>query len=75
MAIRIEIAKLWNGKLELRIGDIEGSTQCSHLNKKEVLSEISDEIDNLLESKKEQNKTYKELDKFIKESKKVRKLK
>ena len=47
MAIRIEIAKMYNGKLELRIGDLTGSTTFSNASKEDVLSEISDEIDEL----------------------------
>jgi len=53
-AIRIEIAKLWNGKLSLRIGDLSSSIETIHISKEEALSDISDEIDELLESKKEQ---------------------
>jgi len=51
MALRIEIAKMWNGKLELRIGDLTGSSTSSNFTKEEVLSDISDEIDTLLEEK------------------------
>ena len=50
MALRIEIAKMWNGKLELRIGDLTGSSTSSNVIKEEVLSDISDEIDELLEA-------------------------
>ena len=50
MAIRIEIAKMWNNKLELRIGDLSGSTTSSHILKEDVLSDISDEIDILLKN-------------------------
>jgi len=53
MALRIEIAKMYNGKLELRIGDLTGSTTSSNQTKEEVLSDISDEIDGLLEDKNE----------------------
>lgn len=53
MALRIEIAKMYNGKLELRIGDLTGSTTSSNQTKGEVLSDISDEIDGLLEDKNE----------------------
>jgi len=53
MAIRIEIAKMYNGKLELRIGDLSGATSSSNFTKEEVLSDISDEIDKLLEEKDE----------------------
>jgi len=49
MASRIEIAKMWNGKLELRIGDLTGASTSTHITKEEVLSEISDEIDKVLE--------------------------
>ncbi len=48
MASRIEIAVMWNGKLEIRTGDLTGSTTGSNFTKEEVLSEVSDEIDNLL---------------------------
>jgi len=47
MAIRIEIVKMYNGKLEIRIGDLTGSTTLGNVSKEEVLSEISDEIDEL----------------------------
>ncbi len=52
MALRIEIAKMYNGKLELRIGDLTGSTTSSNQTKEEVLSDVSDEIDELLKEKK-----------------------
>lgn len=51
MAIRIEIAKNYNGLLELRIGDLNGAKESGNISKEEVLSEISDEIDELLEEK------------------------
>ncbi len=47
MAVRIEIARMWNGKLEVRIGDLSGSTEHSNLTKKEVLTTISYDIDKL----------------------------
>ncbi len=47
MAIRIEIARMWNDKLILRVGDLSGSTEHSNISKKEVLSAIADEIDEL----------------------------
>ena len=50
MAIRIEIAKLHTGKLELRIGDLSGSSQSYSFTKEEVLSDIGDEIDILLKN-------------------------
>lgn len=50
MAIRIEIAKLHTGKLELRIGDLSGSSSSYSFTKEEVLSEIADEIDTLLKN-------------------------
>ncbi len=53
MALRIEIAKMHNGKLGMRIGDLTGSTTSSNFTKGEVLSDISDEIDELLEEKSE----------------------
>ena len=53
MAIRIEITKMYNGLLELRIGDLSGSSESSNITKEEVLSEISNEIDELLELKNE----------------------
>jgi len=52
MALRIEIAKMYNGKLELRIGDLTGSTTSSNQTKEEVLSDVADEIDELLKEKK-----------------------
>ena len=52
MAIRIEIAKRYNGLLELRIGDLSGAAEHSNITKEEVLSDISDEIDELLEDLK-----------------------
>ncbi len=52
MAIRIEIAKIYTGKLECRIGDLSGSSQSYNFTKEEVLSDIGDEIDNLLNSSK-----------------------
>ncbi len=51
MAIRIEIAKTYNNKLNLRIGDLTGSTEMSQFTKEEVLSQISDEIDELPDKK------------------------
>ena len=48
MAIRIEIGKKYNGKLELRIGDLDGSTGMTNFTKEEILSEIANEIDELL---------------------------
>ncbi len=53
MALRIEIAKMYNGKLEMRSGDLSGSTGSSNFTKEEVLSDISDEIDELLEDSDE----------------------
>ena len=47
--LRIEIAKMWNGKLELRTGDLLGSSTCSNITKKEVLSVISDQIGDIYE--------------------------
>ncbi len=52
MALRIELAKIYNGKLEMRTGDLSGSTTSSNITKEEALSEISDEIDELLEDYK-----------------------
>ena len=52
MALRIEIAKMYNEKLELRIGDLNGSSNYYNITKEDVLSEISDEIDKLLKEKK-----------------------
>lgn len=43
---------MYNGKLELRIGDLDGSTTSSNTTKEEVLSDISDEIDELLKEEK-----------------------
>ena len=51
MAIRIEIAKMWNNKLEVRIGDLTGSTTLSNATKKDVLSTIGGEIDRLPDNK------------------------
>ena len=53
MALRIEITKMYNGKLEVRIGDLTGSITSSNVTKEEVLSDISDEIDELLEDSNE----------------------
>jgi hypothetical protein len=35
----------------IRIGDVQGSTESSGFSKEEILSDISDEIDNLKEKK------------------------
>ena len=48
MTIRIEIAKNCRNKLDLRIGDLTGASEMSNFTKEEVLSEISDEIDQIL---------------------------
>ncbi len=53
MALRIEIAKMYHGKLEMRTGDLTGSTTSSNVTKGEVLSDISDAIDELLEDSNE----------------------
>jgi hypothetical protein len=50
MALRIEINKMYNGKLEVRIGDLSGSTNLINATKEEVISDISDEIDTLMEN-------------------------
>lgn len=47
MAIRIEIAKMWNEKLEMREGDLTGSTTSSNVTKEDILKEIGDLIDEL----------------------------
>lgn len=44
MALRIEIAKRYDGKLELRIGDLDGATEMTNFTEEEVLKEIQDEI-------------------------------
>lgn len=51
MALRIEISKMYNGKLELREGDLTGSTSYSNCTKEEVLSEIDSLIDEELKRK------------------------
>ena len=51
MAIRIEIAKMWNNKLKLRVGDITGSTTLSNFTKEDILREIGSEIDGLPDNK------------------------
>ena len=51
MAIRIEIEKNYNNLLDLRIGDLTGSTEHSNISKEEVLSYIADEIDELSDKK------------------------
>ncbi len=56
MAIRIEIGIMYNGGLELRDGDVDGSTNMSNFSKEEVLSHISDEIDELLDKFQKENK-------------------
>jgi len=46
--LRIEICKSYNKELwQLRIGDIEGSTEDSNIDKKTVLAEISEQMDAL----------------------------
>lgn len=47
--IHIEICKseYMEGKLNLRIGDIKGSTELSNVSLKQILSEIEDEIGSL----------------------------
>ncbi|MCG3218562.1 MAG: hypothetical protein KAR35_06135 [Candidatus Heimdallarchaeota archaeon] len=46
--LRIEIARSYNKELwQLRIGDIEGSTEDSNIDKKTVLAEISEQMDAL----------------------------
>jgi hypothetical protein len=57
MAIRIEIAKLYSGKLEVRIGDLSGSTTLSNVLKEDVLAEISDKIEELLKDEQIKEKT------------------
>ena len=49
MALRIEISKMYNGRLELRIGDLSGSTTLTNISKGTILLEIGNEIDKLLE--------------------------
>jgi len=44
-ALRIEICKNFRGKFDIRIGDIEGSSETSNITKEELMQEISDEID------------------------------
>ena len=48
MSIRIEIAMNYNKKLNLRIGDLDGSIESTNFTKEEVLKEISEEIDELI---------------------------
>ena len=48
MALRIEIVQMYNGKLEIRSGDLSGSTTSSNVTKEDVLSFISNEIDELM---------------------------
>ena len=48
MSIRIEIAMNYNKKLNLRIGDLDGSIESRNFTKEEVLTEISKEIDELI---------------------------
>ena len=50
MALRIEIDKMYNGKLEIRTGDLSGSSTSSNFTKEEILSEISDEIDTMVKN-------------------------
>lgn len=54
MALRIEINQMWNGKLEMREGDLTGSTTISNVNKEDILKMVSLEIDNLIEKKRTQ---------------------
>lgn len=51
--ILIEIARSeWKkNSFNCRIGDITGSTEHSNASKEDIMSEISDEIDNLKEKK------------------------
>lgn len=49
MALRIEIAMKYNGLLELRIGDLDGSSTMSNVTKKDILDQVSDDIDDLIE--------------------------
>ena len=66
MALRIEIARMYNNKLELRIGDLTGASTSSNFTKEEVLSDISDEIDTLLEDNTEiNNREHGEIEKCI----------
>ena len=47
MATRIEIDKLHNDFYEIRVGDITGSSTHSNISKKELISELIDEVDKL----------------------------
>ncbi len=53
MALRIEIAKMYNNKLEVRIGDLDGSATMGNITKEEALSDISNEIDDMLKKEEE----------------------
>jgi len=53
MALRIEIGRMYNSKLQLRIGDVDGSSTNSNQTKEEVLADIAVEIDRLLRKSKE----------------------
>ncbi len=44
MALRIEIAKRYDEKLELRIGDLDGSIEMTNFTEEEVLDQIQEEI-------------------------------
>ena len=52
--IQIEImrSEYMEGKFNVRIGDIKGSTELSNCSKQDMLNEISVEIDDLKENKK-----------------------
>jgi len=49
--IQVEImrSEYMEGKFNLRVGDIKGSTGLSNCSKEEILKEISNEIDDLKE--------------------------
>ena len=47
--VEIMRSEYMKGKFNVRIGDIKGSTELSNFSKREILKDISDEIDELKE--------------------------
>ena len=56
--LRIEICKNFRGKFDMRIGDLEGCSESCNITKEELLSELSNELDEvfLFDSQEQENK-------------------